>query len=50
LPKVSSSDPLSPQRGERARVRGDKKNLLAMSINILLHKFRGRGALLINNP
>jgi hypothetical protein len=32
LPKVSSSYPLSPQRGERVRVRGDKKRLLATSI------------------
>jgi hypothetical protein len=31
LPKVFSSYPLSPQRGERARVRGEKK-LLATSI------------------
>jgi hypothetical protein len=29
LPKVSSLYPLSPRRGERARVRGDQKKLLA---------------------
>jgi hypothetical protein len=33
LPKVLSSYPLSPQRGERVRVRGDKKKLLASSID-----------------
>jgi hypothetical protein len=32
LPKVLSSYPLSPQRGERARVRRDKKKLLATRI------------------
>jgi hypothetical protein len=31
LPKVYSSFPLSPRR-ERARVRGDKKKLLAIAI------------------
>jgi hypothetical protein len=29
LPKVSFSFPLSPRRGERFRVKGDKKKLLA---------------------
>jgi hypothetical protein len=32
LPKVLSSYPLSPQRGERARVRGEKKKLLPINI------------------
>jgi len=32
LPKASSSYPLSPQRGERVRVRGGKKRLLAIAI------------------
>jgi len=36
LPKVLSSYPLSPQRGERVRVRGGKKKLLATSIACLL--------------
>jgi hypothetical protein len=34
LPKVLSFYPLSPQRGERVRVRGDRKKLLATSINL----------------
>jgi hypothetical protein len=32
LPKVFSFSPLSPQWGERERVRGDKKKPLATSI------------------
>jgi len=32
LPKVLSSFPLSPQWGERVRVRRDKKEVLATSI------------------
>jgi hypothetical protein len=36
LPKVFSSYPLSPRWGERARVRGGKKNLFAKSIIVRL--------------
>jgi hypothetical protein len=32
VPRVLSSYSLSPQRGERARVRREKKKLLAMNI------------------
>jgi hypothetical protein len=41
LPKVPASFSRSPQRGERARVRGDRKKLLANGI--VSKKFDKRG-------
>jgi hypothetical protein len=35
MPKVLSSNPLSPQRGERLRVREEKKELLAPRITLI---------------
>jgi hypothetical protein len=40
LPKVPSFFSLSPQRGERARVRGDRKKLLVNGITMLFVTFK----------
>jgi hypothetical protein len=43
LPKVPSSYPLSPQRGEKVRVRGDKKKLIHSQAEAC-HPFAKSGA------